>query len=50
MGIKFSRVRVRGFSDPIEKAEAINDWSWWVLFGAVVVMVILVILKMSERI
>jgi len=42
--------RIKGFSNPVKKAEEINDWAWWVLFGVVVITGILVILKMSGKI
>lgn len=40
-----------GWGDkPIKEAEAINDWAWWGLFGAVIIMEVLVILKISGKI
>ena len=42
--------KTKGFSNPVKKAEAINDWSWWALFVAVIVMEVLVILKILGRI
>jgi len=32
----------------VKKAEEVNDWSWWALFGAVVIMEAIVILKILE--
>lgn len=40
-----------GWGDkPIKKIGAIDDWSWWVLFGAVVIMEVMVILKILGKI
>lgn len=50
MGIKFSRVKVKGYSNPIKKAERINDWGFWILFAAGVAMGILGILIASGKI
>jgi len=36
--------------DLVKKAEKVNDWAWWALFGAMVVMEILVILKILGKI
>ena len=33
-----------------KKVEENNDWFWWPLFGAVVFMIVLVILKMLGKI
>ena len=33
-----------------KKAEGTNDWAWWALFGAMILMVVLVILKVLGKI
>ena len=33
-----------------KKVEETNGWAWWALFGAVIVMEVLFILKMSGKI
>ena len=50
MSLKWGNEKIKGFSSPVKKAEWINDWSWWALFGAVVVMEVLTILKMAGKI
>jgi len=50
MSLKWGEEKIKGFSNPIKKAEEINDWAWWGLFGAVVVMEIIFILKMLGKI
>jgi len=50
MKLKVGKEKIKGFSSPVKKAERISDWAWWALLGAVVVMVILVILKISGKI
>lgn len=50
MRLRWGYEEIKGFSNPVKKAEAINEWSWWALFGAVIVMEILVILKMLGKI
>ena len=50
MRLKWGEQKIKGFSSPVKKAESINDWSWWVLFGAVIIMEVLVILKMAGKI
>lgn len=47
MSLRWGEERIKGFSDPVKKAE---DWSWWVLFAAGIAMGILVILKISGKI
>ena len=42
--------KIKGFSDPVKKAERINDWSWWAIFAAVIIMEVIVVLKMSGKI
>ena len=50
MRLKWGEEKIKGFSKPVKKAEEINDWAWWALFGAVIVMGILVILKILGKI
>ena len=50
MRLKWGYERIKGFSNPVKKAEKINDWTWWGLFVVVVFMVALVILKMLGKI
>ena len=50
MSLRWGEEKIKGFSSPVKKAETINEWSWWALFGAVIVMEVLVILKMSGKI
>lgn len=50
MSLKWGEEKIKGFSKPVKKVEVNNDWSWWALFGAVIIMEVLVILKMSGKI
>ena len=50
MSLRWGYEKIKGFSSPVKKAEAINDWSWWALFGAVIIMEVIAILKMSGKI
>ena len=50
MKLRIGYEKIKGFSSPVKKAEAINDWAWWGLFVAMVVMIVIVILKMSGKI
>jgi len=50
MRLKWSNQQIKGFSNPVKKAEEVNDWAWWGLFGAVIVMEVIAILKMSGKI
>jgi len=50
MKVRWGNEKIKGFSRPVKKAEAINDWAWWALFGAVILMEVMVILKMSGKI
>jgi hypothetical protein len=50
MRLKWGEEKIKGFSSPVKKAEEVNDWAWWGLFGAVVIMVALFILKMLGKI
>lgn len=50
MKLKVGYERIKGFSSPVKKAEETNNWTWWALFGEVVIMGTLFILKMSGKI
>ena len=50
MKLRLGNERIKGFSSPVKKAEAVNDWAWWVLFGAIIIMEVIAILKMSGKI
>jgi len=50
MKLKWGEEKIKGFSNPIKKAEAINDWSWWGLFAAVIIMEVMAILKILGKI
>ena len=50
MILKWGHEKIKGFSNSVKKAEAINDWNWWALFVTVVIMGALFILKMMGKI
>lgn len=50
MKLRWGKEKIKGFSSPVKTAEVTNDWAWWALFGAVVIMEILVVLKILGRI
>jgi len=50
MKLKWGNEKIKGFSRPVKKAEVINDWAWWALFVAVVIMEVIAILKMLGKI
>lgn len=50
MRLRWGYEKIREYSEPIKKAEWINEWSWWALFVTVVIMEVIVILKMLEKI
>lgn len=50
MKLKWGNEKIKGFSKPVKKAEVVNDWAWWALFGAVIIMEVIAILKMSGKI
>ena len=50
MRLRWGEEKIKRFGSPVKKAEEVNDWAWWALFGAVIIMEILVILKMSGKI
>ena len=50
MRLKWGEEKIKGFSSPVKKAEEINDWAWWALFVAVIIMEVLFILKILGKI
>jgi len=50
MKFRWGEEQIKGFSNPVKKAEEINDWSWWALFGTVVIMEVIFILKIMGKI
>ena len=45
MKLRWGKAESKYFSKPIKTAEKQNEWSWWFLFGAVVIMEVIVIGK-----
>ena len=50
MKLKIGKEEIKGFSSPVKKAERNKDWAWWGLFGVVILMIIVVILKALGKI
>ena len=50
MKLRWGEEKIKGFSSPVKKAEAINDWAWWSLFVAVIIMEVIFVLKILEKI
>jgi len=50
MSLRWGYERFKELNSPVKKAEENNDWAWWALFGAVIIMEILVILRISGKI
>lgn len=50
MRFRWGKEKIKGFSSPIKKAEEVNDWAWWGLFGALIIMEVIFILKILEKI
>ena len=50
MRLKWGEEEFKGFSNPVKKVEEINEWGWWALFGVIVVMEILFLLKVLGKI
>ena len=50
MKLKGGEEKIKGFCSPAKKAEEVNDWSWWALFGVIVVMEVIFILKILGKI
>jgi len=47
MKLRWDNEKIKGFSNPVKKAEEVNEWGWWGLFIVVVVMVICFILEVK---
>jgi len=45
MKMKWGEAESRYFTKPIKTAEQMNEWSWWFLFGAIIVMEAIFIAK-----
>ena len=50
MRLKWGEEEVKGFSSPVKKAEEVNEWFWWALFGALIVMEVIFYLKVLGKI
>jgi len=50
MILKWGEEKIKGFSSPVKKAEEINEWGWWALFGVLVIMEVIFILKILGKI
>ncbi len=50
MSLKWGTEKIKGFSNPVEKAERNNDLAWWALFGTVILMEVIFALKMLGKI
>ena len=50
MSLKWGEEKIKGFSSPVKKAEEVNDWAWWAIFVAVIIMEVMVILKILGKI
>ena len=50
MKLRVGYERIKGFSNPVKKADIGIDWAWIALFVAVVVMEVLFVLKVLGKI
>lgn len=50
MSLRWGEEKLKEISSPVKKAEEVNDWAWWALFGAVIIMAVIFILKISGKI
>jgi len=48
--LKWTDSQLKYFNKPIKTAELTNDWSWWAIFGVVVIMEVMLILKILGKI
>ena len=48
--LKWTDEELKYFNKPIMKAEQTNEWSWWVMLGALIVMEVMVVLKVLGKI
>ena len=45
MKLKWGKEKIKYFSKPIQKADRTNEWSWWGIFIAMIIMEVIVIGK-----
>jgi len=50
MKLRWGNEKIKGFSSPVKKAEEVNEWSWWALFGVIIIMEVLFLLKIFGKI
>jgi len=50
MRLRWGNEKIKGLSNPVKKAEEVNNWTWWGLFVVAVTMGVLFILKMLGKI
>jgi len=50
MSLRWGEEKLKELSSPVKKTEEVNEWGWWALFGAVVIMEVLFILKIMGKI
>jgi len=50
MKLRWGEEKIKEFSNPVKIAEEVNEWGWWALFVAVIIMEVLVILKIMGKI
>ena len=50
MKLKVGYEKIKGFSSPVKKAEEVNEWGWWALFGVIILMEVMFILKILGKI
>ena len=50
MSLRWGYENIKGFSSPVKEAEEVNDWAWWPLFGTVILMEVIMILKILGKI
>jgi hypothetical protein len=50
MKLKWTEAEYKYFNKPIMKAERVNEWSWWVMLAAVIIMETIVVLKVLGKI
>ena len=48
MKLKLTESQSKYINKPIKTAEKQNEWSWWGIFIAMIVMEVIVILKITE--
>ena len=48
--LKWTDEELKYFNKPIMKSEQTNDLFWWILFGVVIVMAAMVVLKVLGKI